>query len=176
MNRPAELDLHIVLRAPEPYDIETMFRWENDLELWSFGTQIAPYSVENLREYVLNYNPDIFLTKQLRLMIVDKVSAETVGMIDLYDFDPTNRRAAVGIMIASGFRKKGYALEAISLLEKVYCERIGLHQLWAVVAKDNVAARALFDKAGFAISGCLRSWIRRKERYDDAYVYQHLLV
>lgn len=57
------------LRAPEPYDIDILFKWENDVALWREGLTIAPYSRQAIENYVMNYDPDIFATRQLRLMI-----------------------------------------------------------------------------------------------------------
>ena len=43
-----------------------------------------------------------------------------VGAVDLYAYDPLNRRAAVGIMVATEHRRQGYALAMLQALEKLY--------------------------------------------------------
>lgn len=175
MNTITLTDGIISLRAPEPADIDDIFRWENDTDSWIYGNQSAPYSRKNIEDYVVNYDADIFSARQLRFVITLCDGNEKVGAIDLFDFDPVNERAAVGIIIDSRFRKIGYATRALQLLIEFCRQRLGLHQLWAIVARENIPSRRLFEKAGFNISGCLRSWIRFGSLYTDAYLLQKLL-
>ena len=49
-------------------------------------------------------------------MIVEKTSNKSVGMIDLFDFNPQHHRAGIGIIIDSEFQGSGFALEALQLL------------------------------------------------------------
>lgn len=165
----------VMLRAPEPGDIDTLLSWENDSRYWSFGNQIAPYSKKNIEDYVFNYNPDIFVAGQLRFMIVDIQDTVVYGTVDLYDFDPVNLRAAVGIIIDPRHREKGIAHAAVDILMGYVEQRLAVHQLWAVVAVENIPARELFRSCGFSISGALKSWIRRGHRYFDAYIFQKFL-
>ncbi len=57
------------LRAVEPRDVETMYRWENDTEVWSVSGTTAPYSRELLERFVEQQRFDIWQTRQMRLMI-----------------------------------------------------------------------------------------------------------
>jgi len=43
-----------------------------------------------------------------------------IGCIDLYSYDPLNRRCAVGIMVSSGHRRQGHALAMLHALETLY--------------------------------------------------------
>lgn len=170
------LNDNIILRAPEPSDVDAMFRWENDSASWNAGRTRAPMSRHALWEYVNNYSADIMAAGQARFVIVDGDSDEPVGCVDLYDIDILNRRGGVGIYIEKGFRRQGYAQQAIGLLS-LYCQReLGLHQLWAVISADNKASRALFRSCNFKECGRLRSWIRHSEHYKDALIAQSLLV
>ena len=162
------------LRALEPIDVDTLYRWENDPAVWGVGSTLAPYSRKQLWDYIDSYDGDIFSAKQLRLMI-DLPTGETVGTVDLYDFDPANSRCAVGILIAAEYRRKGYAREALGQLEE-YCRRtLSLHQLYCIAGADNTASRGLFEAAGYTVSGRLRSWLRCGNRFTDAYLYQKML-
>ncbi|MDE6860879.1 MAG: GNAT family N-acetyltransferase [Duncaniella sp.] len=170
-------DGSITLRALEPIDVDTLYKWENDTTLWSAGVTLAPFSRKQLWDYVNNYDGDIFAAKQLRLMI-DIPGDEfpvTIGTIDLYDFDAANSRCAIGILIASNYHKQGYASAAIRLVENYCRTRLSLHQLYCIVAENNIASRKLFEKSGFKISGRLKSWIRMATAYTDAYMYQKFL-
>lgn len=172
---PLLSDELITLRAPEPTDVETLYRWENDTRLWDVGRACAPYSRAQLEAYIENYDADIYAQRQLRLMVVDRATGTTVGAVDLYDFDPVNLRAGVGIIIDSDYNRRGYATHALALLELYSRRRLGLHQLWAIVPDDNAPSRQLFTAAGYATAGHLRSWIRIGNRYSSALIFQLLL-
>ena len=164
----------ITLRAVEPADLDLFYKWENDTALWDMAPTIAPFSRELLRAYIESYVADIYADKQLRLMVTLTASGITIGTVDITDFDPINRRAAIGILIDDAYRGHGYGLRAVNLACS-YCEqRVGMHQLWASVAADNEPSLRLFTSAGFRRYGRLRSWIRRGRTYADAYTMQKL--
>ena len=164
----------VALRAPEPHDIDIMLRWENDSTAWTSATTAAPFSRRNIEDYVMTYDPDIFSARQLRLII--ETAGRPVGAVDLFEFDPLNRRAGMGIVVDPDERRSGIARRALNLLAIYGASRIGLHQIWAMAAADNEASGALLASAGYVISGRLRSWLRRGESYIDAYIYQRLLT
>ena len=64
------------------------------------------------------------------------------GCVDLYNYDPLNRRCAVGIMVANEYRRQGYALAMLQALETQY--RDSLHTLYADIAETNQASIALY--------------------------------
>lgn len=163
------------LRALEPSDIPLLYAWENDTTQWEEGAAVAPFSVKLLSDYIDSYRADIYVDGQLRLMIELKDGRRPAGLVDLYEFDPVNRRAGVAVMVDAALRGKGYATSAISLLADYCRRRIEMHQLWAVVARGNAASLALFERCGFAACGSLRSWLRRDGRWADALMLQRLL-
>lgn len=81
-----------------------------------FGNTVAPLSRDILQQYIASADKDIYSAKKLRLMIELKPSNETVGMTDLYDFDPRNRRAGIGIMVATEHQKNELASHALTCL------------------------------------------------------------
>ncbi|MDE6394888.1 MAG: GNAT family N-acetyltransferase [Duncaniella sp.] len=162
------------LRALEPIDVDTLYRWENDPAVWGVGSTLAPYSRKQLWDYIDSYDGDIYAAKQLRLMI-ELPTGETIGTADLYDFDAANSRCAVGILIAPPYRRQGHGLAALNALADYCRTRLSLHQLYCIAGADNTASRALFERAGYSISGRLRSWLRSANTYTDAYLYQKML-
>lgn len=164
----------VTLRALEPADLDTVYRWENDPSLWPAGNTISPLSRHQLSEYIASYDGDIFAARQLRLMITVDGEEHPVGTLDLFDFDPANSRVAVGIFVAPSARRRGYAAAALSIAADYCLTTLNIHQIWATVAADNTASLDLFRSAGFKISGRLRSWLRSAGRYRDAYILQKL--
>lgn len=169
-------DDKIRLRALEAEDLDVLYAWENDTTLWEMSASIAPFSRKQLWDYINTYDGNIFSARQLRMMIIEKSTDRQVGMIDLYDFDPVNRRAFIGIMVATEFRGNGYASAALSLLETYCRKRLGMHQLIAEVECGNEASEKLFKDSGFKICGRLRSWLRRGESFADIYLFQKLFT
>lgn len=166
----------ISLRALEPDDADKLYLWENDTRLWNVGCATAPFSRKQLEEYICTYDADVFSARQLRLVIVENKTGSAVGTADIYDFDPVNNRAGVGILVSEECRGQGIGEKAITLLERYGFMRLGLHQLWAVVPESNTPCRRMFERAGYKISGRMRSWVRNGRSYEDAFLFQRLNI
>ena len=161
------------LRALEPSDVDLLYKWENDTDNWLVSTTQTPFSREILTKYIENSDQDIYTAKQLRLMIVAKdQDNKTIGAIDLFDFDPNNRRAGVGILIDDAERQKHYGTEALERIIEYGFSVINLHQLYASVLSGNDESLAMFKGHGFVISGTRKDWIRSPKGWVDEYVLQ----
>ena len=162
----------LMLRALEPTDLDVLYRWENDEELWHTSATITPFSRKQLWDYIENYDGDIFRTHQLRLMIVEVATYKVVGTLDLFDFDPINSRASVGILIDKEFQGQGYGKKALNLVED-YCKKhISLNQLVATVSVDNERSLALFRSLEYSEVGVMKWWLKRGNQYCDAILFQ----
>lgn len=163
----------INLRALEPQDVETLYLWENNTELWTISNILVPISKHQLIEFVQNSNLDIYETKQLRLMIDLNTNKKTIGCVDLFDFDPFHRRAGVGILINhKENRQKNYGSNALNLLIDYVFEFLGLHQLYCNITADNKASIKLFTNAGFNIISRKKDWIWTGEKWEDEFFLQ----
>lgn len=166
--------MSIYLRAVEPSDVDTLYIWENDESLWPVSLTTTPVSRFQLDEYVRNNASDIYAERQLRLMIVEAETDTTVGTVDITDFNPHDRRAGVGLFIAAPYRRRGYARQALRLIDEYVSRTLGIHQLWAVVAIDNDASLSMLRACGYNSAGRLRSWLLRDGRYVDVVLFQRL--
>jgi diamine N-acetyltransferase len=162
---------HIRLRAMEPEDLDMLYGIENDDALWSIGATNVPYSRYVLRDYIANTRSDIYADRQLRLMIED-ADGQVVGIIDLVNFDPRHLRAEIGIVICNCHRRLGYATAALQELRRYASDMLHLHQLYAVVDEDNVAALGLFRLAGFSTGKTLSEWLYNGSEYRNAVLMQ----
>jgi diamine N-acetyltransferase len=162
----------ISLRAIEPEDIDLLFAWENDPEIWEVSHTLVPYSKYILTLYIQNADKDIYESKQLRLMI-DTHEGKTIGAIDLFDFDPFHSRAGIGLLIhEKEDRSKGYASSALELLIPYCFGKLNLHQLYANIAVDNKISFALFGKHGFSVCGVKKEWLRTESGWKDEIMLQ----
>ncbi|MDR2469906.1 MAG: GNAT family N-acetyltransferase [Tannerella sp.] len=160
------------LRALEPEDLDMLHTWENDTRLWQYGSTLTPYSRFALKSYLEEARLDIFQTKQLRLMIVRKPEGRAAGTIDLYDFDPANRRAGVGILVDEDDRRQGVASEALHLIRDYAFRFLGLKQLYAFVPERNEPSLKLFTRCGYRSTGRLTAWIKGETDFEDVFLMQ----
>lgn len=165
-------DDRVKLRAVEPSDIDFLYNLENGTERSSAAFGTAPLSRLQLSRYIDDYSADIYADKQLRLVIVAAATRESVGAIDITDFDARDRRGFVGIAVAEKERGKGYGTAALQLLCLYAMRTLGLHSLAAVVGADNVVSQKLFAGCGFRHCGNLREWVREGRTYGDAGLWQ----
>ncbi len=163
-----------LLRAMEPYDVEQLYIWENDPEVWRVSGSTAPLSRERLMRFIEEQSYDIYATRQMRLVV--ECEGVAVGSLDIFDFDPQHRRFGVGILIYDpSHRRQGYARSVIEQVKEYGRQTLGVRQIWANVAADNVASRELFERCGFEQCGHRRQWLRRGDTYVDEIEYQCLL-
>ena len=165
---------HISLRALEPEDLDFLYRVENTIDIWEISGTTTPYSRQVLKKYLDNAHLDIYDVKQLRLCICDG-GGTAIGLIDMFDFDPKNHRAGIGIVVLEdGNRNRGVGSEAIRLLTGYAFTVLGLRQVYANVVEDNTASIHLFKKMGFEEVGVKRDWIFSNGIYKDEILFQKL--
>ena len=165
----------ISLRALEPEDIDLLYQWENNMEIWNVSNTRTPFSKYILAEYLKESAKDIYETKQLRLVIQNELF-EPVGAVDLFDFEPYHMRAGVGILIHKAEnRNHGYASDALNAIFGYAVEVLGIKQLFANIAAKNKVSIHLFEKTGFTQSGIKRNWLKTLDGWEDEIFFQKLL-
>ncbi len=165
----------IQLRAPEPSDIDLLYIWENDTDIWQLSNTLTPFSKQTMKDFVESINIDIYQSKQQRFMIdsIDKSGKKlTIGTIDLFDFDPFNNRAGIGILIDKKSRNKGYASNALKILIDYSFNILQLHQLYCNINIDNKTSISLFENHGFLLSGKKKEWGKTLSGWKDELFFQ----
>lgn len=169
----------IRLRSPEPSDVDILYEWENNMEIWTMSNTVTPFSKYLLKKYIETSQLDIWESKQLRLIIeLVGQQAEThnpIGLVDLFDFDPFHSRAGVGILIAKhDHRHKGYATQALKIIIRYAFNTLLVHQLYSNISADNVISVNLFKKCGFVEVGVRKEWLKTRNGWKDEVILQHL--
>ena len=160
----------IFLRAMEPEDLDVLYKIENDRALWGVGATNVPYSRFILHEYISRSSGDAYTDGQVRLMI-ENAEGEVVGIADLVNFDARNRKAEVGVVIESRFRRQGYACEALRQLADYARRVLHLHLLYAIVEKSNTPSIELFRKLNYRQTAELPDWLYDGETYYPAVLF-----
>ena len=162
----------IYLRALEPEDLEFVYALENDESVWEISNTQTPYSKFLIKQYLENAHQDIFEVKQLRL-VISSYNNQTLGLIDIFDFDFKNKRAGIGILIKDEKdRDKGYGKEALQLLINYSFSHLGLHQLYCNISEENKASIKLFTNQGFQNIGLKKDWNYVNRSYKNEYLFQ----
>tara|TARA_R110000868_G_scaffold4211_16_gene26828 strand:- start:17982 stop:18506 length:525 start_codon:yes stop_codon:yes gene_type:complete len=165
---------HVFLRALESNDLDFLYQIENSTDVWEISGTTTPYSRQVLQMYLDNAHRDIYDVKQLRLCI-STLDNKAIGLIDLFDFDPKNRRAGIGIVIASQqSRNLGYGAEALELLCGYSKVTLELHQLYCNILDDNKPSIHLFEKLGFTKVGVKKDWIASNGKFKNEILYQKI--
>ncbi|MGC6480410.1 MAG: GNAT family N-acetyltransferase [Flavobacteriaceae bacterium] len=162
------------LRALEPEDIDFLFAVENQAKWLSLTAHKVPLSRFVLEQYLAEAQLPLEQTKQFRFG-VDHSKNGLVGLIDLYDFDPHHRRAAVAIVTAEQFQGHGYALQSLQALETYVRDVLNIHQLYAEVLEDNVAAKQLFEKYHYQPTATFKDWWFAQGKFHNIQLYQKFI-
>lgn len=164
----------VYLRALEPTDLDFLYQLENNTDIWEISGTTTPYSRQILQLYLDNAHRDIYDVKQLRLCICSH-DERVVGLIDIYDFDPKNKRAGIGIIILENEnRNLGYGAEALELLSGYARITLEMHQLYCSILEDNLPSIRLFEKSGFFKVGVKKDWISIHGKFKNEILYQKI--
>lgn len=167
-------DDNVKLRALEPTDLELLFSWENNTDIWSVSNTVVPFSKFVLHQYLESQHLDVYTTKQLRLLIEDSLG-RPVGLVDLFDFDPHHSKAGLGILINDeNERGKGYSKAAIELLLNYSFQHLNLHQVYVNVGAENTVSLNLFEGLGFERVGVKKDWIKIDGNFEDEILLQRI--
>ncbi|MDR5589758.1 GNAT family N-acetyltransferase [Christiangramia sp. SM2212] len=162
----------VFLRALEPEDLDFVHEIENNEDFWEISSTQSPYSKFLIRQYIENAHRDIYDIKQLRLVICTK-RGRRVGLIDVFDLEPRDKRASLGILIANKKdRNKGFGSESLSLICDFCFTHLGLHQVYANVTEGNKDSMRVFENNGFRKVGLKKDWTLFNGEYKDEWLYQ----
>jgi len=93
--------------------------------------------------------------------------------VDLFDLDPTNRRAGIGVLVYDDAdQEKGYASSAINAMILYAFQVLGLNQLYCNVLANNLKSFNIFKKKGFTVIGLKSEWIKTTTGWLDEYTLQ----
>ena len=141
----------IRLRAVEPGDVDLMYEWENDCDIWPVSGTTEPFSRHQLERFVERHQDivGVLCDGQLRLIIETLLSSKPVGAIDLFEYDPIHRRAGIGILIyEQSDRGRGYASDAgepSAATHTIRCARISCGATSVPTTKRACACSAARD-------------------------------
>lgn len=166
----------ISLRALEPEDLDLLYSIENNRNNWSVGSTTAPYSRYALKQHIAMQPQDIYQSGEFRLVICT-TEGKAVGLIDLFNFDPYNLRAEVGIALLEKARGHGYAQAALQTIETYARHVLHIRMLYAHISHDNNPdSKLLFAKQGYEEIAVLPQWHLFRNKFEDISVFCKFLI
>ncbi len=84
-------------------------------------------------------------------MICLNNETNAIGCIDLFAYNPTSKKAGIGILIGEKtLRNKGYARQALCLLIQYIFSKPSILTIFAEVSEDNNPSIHLFESCSFS--------------------------
>ena len=134
------------LRPIQPNDLPFLERLANDPNNWVFGDTTRAYTLEELKQYLFDIQ-DFFQDQQARFVL--ELNGKSIGLFDLFDFNPKKNEAGLGLIIDPQERKKGHGKMGLKLLVELAFEELSISKLTALVDADNTASQKLFEDLEF---------------------------
>ncbi len=166
---------NIILRTPEPSDLDFLFGLENDSKIWNVSQTRVPFSRFDLEQYILTTNrQEPFAQGQVRfiLEVIENNTQVPAGLVDIFNLDALHRRGAVGIVLAEAWRGRSLAGKALDMLIDYAFNFLNLHQLYCNIEKENEASMRLFRSRNFQLAGLKKDWQLIRGEWKDEYLLQ----
>ena len=107
-------------------------------------------------------------------MIVENSEGTAIGVADLVNFDPSNMRAEVGLIILNDYRRQGYGIAVLNHIADYALRILHLHQLYAYVDVNNTASLGVFQKAGYKVAAEIKDWLYDGHNYHESVLFQYV--
>jgi len=156
------------LRAMEPADAATLWRWNHDPDVvrWlsdGYGQSLAG-TEKRLAERPRNSYGDVLYGIEVR------ADGTLIGLVRLRDAEPETGIAELDIYLGEKeYWGRGYATDAMRTMCRYGFAQMRLHKITLTVVVENDAAHHVYEKVGFVDEGRLRQVFRRDGRWYDMY-------
>ncbi|MDH6110775.1 RimJ/RimL family protein N-acetyltransferase [Kitasatospora sp. MAP12-15] len=159
----------LLLRAPEPADVDAIDRACQDEAIQRWTVVPSPYRREDAEFFVHQLAPDGLRTGgNLIWCVLEKETGTLVGTQALTARGPG--AAEVGFWATEESRGRGYTVEALLAVARWAFTERELRRLEWVAFVGNEPSLALARRAGFTIEGTLRSYAAQRGEYQDAWI------
>ena len=157
----------VTLRSVEREDLETLWRFWNDLdvELAGGGDPPLPISLERMRA---RFEREARETDRDKADFVIEADGACIGQCGLFNIDTAARHCELGITIGvKEYWGRGYGREAVRLLLDYAFRVRNLRRVWLEVHAANERAIRAYKACGFIEEGRMREHVWLAGRYVD---------
>lgn len=109
----------VCLRAVEPHDVDLLYRWENDTELWAVSGTTEPFSREQMARFVERQleGADLLRSGQLRLIVEVRRAGEAAEQAGANAAQVTGKEAVRSMEGETAGSVEEEAVGAVDLFE-----------------------------------------------------------
>jgi len=162
--------MNIKIREIDLEDADFILEIENNKDIWKISHTKEEFSKKDIEIFIAKNILDGLSTEQKRWIIT--INNERCGCIDIFDYNESNKRAGIGIVIHKDFQNQGVASKALKQFS-TYCQhKLKLHQVYCTILEDNTNSIKLFEKCGFQKSGQRKEWTYYNNEYFNEVFYQ----
>ncbi len=166
----------LIVRAVDSSDFDFLFKLENDKAYWHLSGTKKSFTARELMDFIQGAQQPILLSRQFKY-IIEIQDYGQIGCLDLFEYDPFNQHIGVGIIIYDeNYRRKGYAKQALLLLESYLREVLYCKSIFARVLQNNEASISLFNEINYiVVDHQTKELFLRDEDYRDEILFQKKL-
>lgn len=101
---------------------------------------------------------------------------EYIGNTGIFDISQEKKSAEIGYWLCSRFTRKGYATEAVKILEKEFFENYKLNRIQIKCDDTNKASAGVAKKCGYKLDGKIREdeYNKYQKRFVNTLVFSKL--
>ncbi len=169
------VDSEIKLRQPMECDAEELFRQVDAnrlyLRQWLPWLDLNLSAADSLR-FIKDTRDDFLISQAIVFIILNK--REIIGVIELQNIDPVNRKASIGYWLAARYAGKGIMPKVCNKIIAWCFEELLLNRVEIKVACDNKRSEAIPLKLGFHYEGILRQGEWLYDHFVDLKLYSLL--
>jgi RimJ/RimL family protein N-acetyltransferase len=159
------------LRAVEPDDWETYWKWSNDTDAQRAEDSVSfPANRDEIRAWAEREAKHTSDEEQC-FCIIETLAGEAVGRINTHACEVRNGTFMFSLMLPPENRRKGYASEATRLVLRYYFQERRYQKCTSIVYSFNEPSIRLHESLGFILEGRLRRMIYTMGDYHDILHY-----
>lgn len=156
------------LRAYEPADVETLYRWYNDPDVRGHLQMRYPLSRANEAAWVERNKT---VSYDMFDLAVETLDGRLIGGVSLRTKGPELRCAELGISLGDkSVWGQGYGTDTMRLICRIGFEQLDLHRIELWVHAGNDRALHVYGKVGFTLEGTAREAFFRDGRRVDMHL------
>lgn len=159
------------LRALERDDLDQLFVWWNDPDLWErIGSRQRATGREELDAW-FEAELDKEGPQHGRTLAIEDDEENLIGTCWYSAFEAGDRQTIVGLYLGPEERRgQGLGTDALRTLLRLLFDELGLHKARLYVQVENAPALASYRKLGFVEEGRLREHRYFRGRFHDFFV------
>jgi diamine N-acetyltransferase len=155
-------DETMIIRDIQPKDSVKLFSWWVDDKVNQYDVRPLPYDEDSLLEecnsYCQSLKHEVFNENEedniYQYFMIDTADHESIGFINIFDFDESYSDAELGIIIGNTkYWGQGIGKKSLRIVLDYLFNVLGFEKIHVETGDANLPAKKLFSSLGFKKSG-----------------------